>query len=173
MLTGTKNGDKVKAIKEGVAILEDFLETFDRENRSKLNMAYLPANTIAALAKPSGKLPVDFLQAYQGKAKGNYKHLRTMSANDTHTWDIVRNKELAKIKEKVAKDNGKLFDGNGAPTKEHLEMIHWAYSPQPDKLKAHVDKLNSEASKKRKSAGSSSDSDSSEDETPKKKSKSK
>lgn len=173
VLTGTKNADKVKAIKEGIAILEDFLETFDRENRSKLNLAYLPVKTIAALPKPSAKVAVDFLRAYQEKAKGNYKHLRTMSANDTHTWDIVRNKELAKIKEKIAKENSKLFDGNGAPTKDHLDMIYWAYSPQPDKLKTHVDNLNSEASNKRKSAGSSSSSDSSEEDTPKKKPKTK
>lgn len=148
----------------------------------------MPIKTIIALPKVSStnKLATDFLKTYQDKAKGNYKHLRTIPANNSNTtWDIVRNKELATIKEKIAKENLKLFDSNGAPTKEHLNMIYWAYSPQPDKLKSYVEKLNSTTSpsgssdggRKRKStaAAESSSSECSDDDehNSKKKQKSK
>lgn len=157
VLSGTKSVEKIKAIKEGVAILEDFLEKFDRENRSKLNLAYLPHSLIVAVSKPKDALAIEFADVYGGRAKGNYKHLRTLypEDDDTFTWDIVRNKKVNEVKEKIAKNNLKLFENDGAPTKEHLTMIHWAYSPQIDKLKAFVDKQSKGT--KRKSTTSASE----------------
>ncbi|KAJ6638121.1 hypothetical protein Bhyg_10854 [Pseudolycoriella hygida] len=166
VLSGTKNEDKIKAIKEGVAILEEFLEKFELENRSKLNFAYLAHNIIAAYPKPTNKLVAEFISVYGGRAKGNYKHLRTLypEDNDSLTWDIVRNQEVKLIKEKIAKNNSKLFNDDGSPTEDHLNLIYWAYSPQTDKVKSYAEKNKSKAEKRKSSAPSSSSSSDSEEE---------
>lgn len=166
VLSGTKSEDKIKAIKEGVALLEEFLEKFEIDNRSKLNLAYLAHSIIVSFPKPANKLAAEFIDVYGGRAKGNYKHLRTLypEDNDTLTWDIVRNQEVKLIKDKVAKNNIKLFRDDGSPTEEHLNMIYWAYSPQTDKVKAFVEKNKSKVDKRKSSAPSSSSSSDSEEE---------
>ncbi len=166
VLSGTKNEDKIKSIKEGVAILEEFLEKFEIENRSKFNFAYLAHSVITSFPKPSNKLAAEFLEVYGGRAKGNYKHLRTLypEDNDSLTWDIVRNQEVKLIKEKIAKNNTKLFGDDGSPTEEHLNLIYWAYSPQADKVKSFAEKNKTKAEKRKSSAASSSSSSDSEEE---------
>ncbi|XP_055380085.1 uncharacterized protein LOC129611140 [Condylostylus longicornis] len=161
VLSGTKNEDKIKAIKEGVQILEDFLEKFERDNLIRLNKAYLQYSIISKLPEPNDELAAEFLSAYSGeKAKGNYKHLRTMypKDDDETSWDIIRNKNVNELCEEMKKDDLKLFKENGEPSDIHLKLIHWAYSPQPDKLKKYIETLSTKA-EKRKSAADSSDSD--------------
>ncbi|EDX14278.1 GD18271 [Drosophila simulans] len=160
-----QNEDKITAIKEGVQVLEDFLEKFEAENRIKDNRAYLPLAVVTKLPDPKDELAKEFLEAYGGsKAKGNYKHLRTMfpKADDKTSWDIVRNRQLSKLLEQIKSEEAKLFDTEtGAPTDLHLQLIHWAYSPQPDKLKQYIEKLAKKTPEKRKQESSSSASDSS------------
>lgn len=162
VLGGTKNDDKIKAIKDGVALLEAWLEVFDKENRGKLNLAYLPFTTITAMPATTNKLAAEFIEVYGGpRVKGNYKHLRTLfpEDDDSKSWDIVRNRELKVLKDKMAKDNGKLFGADGAPTELHLQMIYWAYSPQSDKVKSYAANLKPvKSAEKRKSAAPSSSS---------------
>ncbi|XP_030370748.1 uncharacterized protein LOC115621285 [Scaptodrosophila lebanonensis] len=192
VLSGTKNEDKINSIKEGVQILEEFLEKFETENRIKDNRAYLAYDVVAKLPEPKDELAAEFLAAYGGnKAKGNYKHLRTMypEADDTTSWDIVRNRNIAKLLEQIKSADAKLFEAeSGAPTELHLQLIHWAYSPQPDKVKSYASKLagsGADRPEKRKldsgsgtgsgssaNTSSNSSSDGSDDEsTPKKKKK--
>lgn len=171
VLSGTKNEDKIKAIKEGVALLEEFLEKFEIENRSKLNFAYLAHSIITSFPKPTNALAAEFLDVYGGRAKGNYKHLRTLypEDNDSLTWDIVRNQEVKLIKEKIAKNNSKLFGDDGSPTEEHLNLIYWAYSPQADKVKSYAEKNKKGEKRKSSAPSSSSSSDSEEEQKPSKK----
>ncbi|KAI8046521.1 uncharacterized protein LOC128252815 [Drosophila gunungcola] len=188
VLSGTKNEDKIKAIKEGVQVLEDFLEKFEAENRIKENRAYLPLAVVSKLteSKEEEELASEFLEAYAGsKAKGNYKHLRTMfpkkDEDKTTSWDIIRNRQLAKLLEQIKTEEAKLFDPeSGAPTDLHLQLIHWAYSPQPDKLKQYIEKMAKKTPEKRKKEesqsssandSSSSSPDSEEEDQPKKKKK--
>lgn len=157
VLGGTKNDDKIKAINEGVKVLEDFLEKFDNENRSKLNLAYLPSSIIKAFPSPKSSLVAEFLDVYHSKANGNYKHLRTLypKDDDTTSWDIIRNKKLDKLKKKLG--DSKLFHSDGKPTSDHLELIYWAYSPQADKVKAAA--AGKDNRKRKSHADSSSSSD--------------
>nr|XP_014089781.1 uncharacterized protein LOC106617231 [Bactrocera oleae] len=187
VLSGTKNEDKIKSIQEGVEILEDFLEKFETENLIKNNRAYLAYAVIEQLPEAKDELAAEFVKAYGGpKAKGNYKHLRTMypEGDDSTSWDIIRNRNIAKLLEKLKAEEAKLFDAeSGEPTEIHLELIHWAYSPQPDKVKAYLEKSSKKKAEKRKierNDSSSSDQDDSEDqeddsenngETPEKKKK--
>lgn len=157
MLSGTKNEDKVKAIKGAVEILEDFLDKFDAENRSSTNKAYLAADILDQLPKSSDKLIAEFVEVYT--AKRNYKMLRTVGPTDSSsegdtTWDIIRNRELSKIK----CDDGKLFKDNGDPSDAHLKMIYWAYSPQPAKVKSYYAVEAVKSGTKRLSTGDASES---------------
>lgn len=151
VLAGTKNEDKIKAIKDAVQILEDFLDKFERDNLIRLNRAYLNYTTIEDLPKPKNKLAAEFIAAYGGsKANGNYKHLRTMypKDDDSTSWDIIRNKHVESLLEEMKKNDDKLFNDKGEPTELHFSMVSWAFSPQPDKLKKYVMKLDREAEEK-------------------------
>lgn len=165
VLSGTKNEDKIKAIKEGVQVLEQFLEKFERENLSKDNMAYLPEPVVTAFKSPSSSLSCEFVKTYSGKARGNYKHLRTLfpKDDDSKSWDIVRNKKLKSLKEKISSENLSLFNEDGSPTEAHLQLIYWAYSPHPERVKAHVEKTSGKAGKKKRESSSSSGSGSGSD----------
>ncbi|XP_050067407.1 uncharacterized protein LOC126556223 [Anopheles maculipalpis] len=144
VIPGTKNEDKLKSIKQAVALFEDFLDRFDREERGKQNMPYLSIDLIRQLPVPEqqDKLAVEFLACYETQAKGNYKHLRTKAPKEdgSKTWDIVRNSKLKALK---PDSSVKLFDQAGKPTELHLKMIQWAYSPQVEKLKSYVSSLGS------------------------------
>lgn len=146
VLQGTKNEDKILSIKDGVKILDDFLN----EIRSDQNMSYLPSDVATSFGSPSDKLAAEFIDTYAKKANGRYEHLRTLypKHDNSKSWDIIRNMKLDLIK----KNASKLFNDDGSPTKEHLDMIHWAYSPNVEKLKSLIEIKNGKSSsKKRKS----------------------
>lgn len=157
VLQATKNEEKIQSIKEGVKILEDFLEDFDRENRGADNLAYLSLDIVTAFDAPKSKLVVEFIEVYGGKAKGRYEFLRTLypKDDDSKSWDIIRNANLEKLNKKIKENKSKLFNDNGSPTKEHLELIHWAYSPSADKLKAYTSEKSGSQKRKSSSEGSS------------------
>lgn len=160
VLQTTKNEDKIKSIQEGVKILEDFLEDFDRENRGAQNMAYLSIDIVKSFDAPENKLVAEFIKVYGDKAKGRYEHLRTLYPrdDDSKSWDIVRNKHLNKIRDKISENKTKLFNDDGSPTTAHIELIQWAFSPNVDKLKQFVQKNNGKSdSKKRKSSSNQND----------------
>lgn len=169
VLSGTKNEEKVKSIQEGIKVLEDFIEMFDTQNMIKNNKSYLAFSLIEQFPPPEDALAVEFLNTYGDTAKGNYKHLRTMFPNhdDTTSWDIIRNRHLNELSEKFQAENNKLFEADtGVPTQVHLNMIHWAYSPQPEKLKVYFEKINSssllKAPEKRKSSSHNENAEDSE-----------
>lgn len=167
VLPSTGNADKQKSIKEAMKYLEKWLEKFDKDNKAAENMDYLEIDLMNSLMEkcefsPEDKLVREFLSTYEKEAKGNYKVLRTMypkknSEFKETSWDIIRNKKLTEIKE-ATKDSD-LFDEDSSdlPTKEHLKLIMWAFSPAAQKLKneakkgkrSHEDD-NQSAKKKRK-----------------------
>lgn len=152
VLQATKNEEKIQSIKEGVQILEDFLEAFDRENRGSENMVYLAVDIVKAFT-PKDKLAAEFVEVYEGKAKGRYEFLRTLHPkhDDSKSWDIVRNEHLAKIRNKIKDNQSKLFNDDGSPTNEHLELIQWAFSPSADKLKTNAEQLKNKTQKRKSS----------------------
>lgn len=129
---------------------------------------------VTKFSSPKSALVAEFIETYENKAKGNYKHLRTLhpKGDETISWDIIRNRELNKLKEQIAANDSKLFRDDGSLSTEHLQLIHWAYSPQADKVKSLATSGKVKNDRKRKSSVSSSDSDDSEP-TPSKKQKSK
>lgn len=184
-------------------IFEDWLKGYEKNNVAKENRPYLPLDTVKLLSALKKKYNVEdkkaeeFIQAYKS-VKGEYKNLRTVSAGEgAPTWDIVRNTHLKPIVKKIDDDNPDMWDDDGLPTKDHLELILWAYSPDAAKIKKTLSKIEEKLGQseendsnsdddddddkmsengdddekkgsKRKSEGSSSDND---EESPKKKSK--
>lgn len=171
-----------------MGIFEEWLVNYEKNNLSKENRSYLPLVAIESLLPLKEKYKIKnkqvdaFLKAYKA-AKGEYKNLRTVcSAENQPTWDIARNEELRKLLKDIEENKSNLWDGD-LPTKEHLEIILWAYSPDASKIKKNVanfeEKLGSKedsddereeigASKRKSDSDSESDDD---EESPKKKSK--
>ncbi|KAL0809131.1 hypothetical protein ABMA28_012755 [Loxostege sticticalis] len=163
VLTCTRDETKLSNIKEAISIFEKFLDDFDSMHLSKQNNPYLSlgiVKTAAKLAENVSEQQQSFIAAY-ASVNGEYKRLRTVPERDgAKTWDIVRNAALKELKEKHAE--AKLFNEKDEPTKEHLEMLLWAYSPEPARVKKYVpetkeDKKEKEDSKredrKRRSSG--------------------
>jgi hypothetical protein len=171
VLSGTKSEEKIADIKAAMEVLETFVKDFDNENRGKKNMPYLSLDVIEKYPAPTDPLICEFLEIYRAK-DGNYKHLRTLfpKDDDSTSWDIVRNKNLSKVREEYDEDPAaRLFDSEGAPSEAHLKMVYWAFSPSADKVKAHAQKLGGggkkgKSEKKRKASTSSSEGDDDEDE---------
>lgn len=195
----TKSEEKLQNIKDAMDVFEKWLKGFEKSDLKQQNRAYLPLSTIELLLSLKIQHKIKdykaeaFVKAYK-LAGGDYKQLRTVvSAENEPTWDIVRNTALKKLIEKVDEEEPDMWDGD-LPTKAHLELILWGYSPEASKLKKQVPKIeeklgksaeNKEAAdneipKKRKSAGSVSgidededddDDDVDEEDSPKKKTK--
>ncbi|GAB0094876.1 mitotic apparatus protein p62 [Sergentomyia squamirostris] len=141
VIARTKDKEKITAIKEGIDILTDYLDSLDTSGQP--NMKYLPVDIIQHFPKPSEKLVSQFLTTYTDTASGNYKKLRTLfpdEDDDNDSWDIVRNKNLKKQQKIIDDKKLSLFNSDGSPTKEHLMLISWAYTPKLEKLKQYIDK---------------------------------
>jgi len=67
-----------------------------------------------------------FLTAYR-KVKGRGEHL-------SDYWLTQRDGFIARHMAQVRQKNEPLFYDDGLPTRRHLALIAWAYSPQPGKL---------------------------------------
>lgn len=126
-----------------MAVFDEWLRNFELNNLSKENRAYLPLASIEALLPLKGKYGIedkrldDFLEAYK-KANADYKNLRTVSSGeDQPTWDIVRNSELKKLLKQLEENRPELWKDD-LPTKEHMEIILWAYSPDASKIKKNI-----------------------------------
>ncbi|CAH0558832.1 unnamed protein product [Brassicogethes aeneus] len=173
-LTLTKDKDKLQNINDAMAIFEKWLKDFEYDNRSKENRAYLPLATVKILLPLKEQFGIEdkkassFLSAYEKKAKGEYKHLRTVaSEEDKPTWDIVRNSELRSLLKKLDEDRPDLWKDD-LPTKEHMQLILWAYSPDAAKIKKNLSNLEEKLGGK--SSQSSSEEDESDDDKGKRKS---
>lgn len=120
---------------------------------SKENRAYLPFATVKTLLPLKKQYKIEdaqssaFYEAYKSVG-GDYKNLRTVASGDNQpTWDIVRNKVLRKLLKKLDEDKPDLWKDD-LPTKEHVELIIWAYSPDASKIKKNLSKLEEKLSSK-------------------------
>lgn len=146
MILVTKDKEKLQNINEAMTVFDEWLNNFEKEGLSKENRPYLPLKTIQVLLPLKKQFKIanpkveEFYKAYT-KANGEYKNLRTVSSGENQpTWDIVRNSELSKLIKKVDEKKPDLWK-NDLPTKEHIELILWAYSPDASKFKKNLDKI--------------------------------
>lgn len=142
----TKDKDKLQNINDAMKIFEDWLKGYEKNNMSKEHRPYLPLDTVKLLSALKKKYNIEdkkseaFIQAYKS-VKGEYKNLRTVSSGDNEpTWDIVRNTHLKPIVKRIDEENPDMWEDD-LPTKDHLELILWAYSPDATKIKKSLSKM--------------------------------
>lgn len=141
-----------------MSIFNKFLDAFESQNLAKNQKSYLTYSIVEVFKPFAEKYEIKndlidrFLEAYQDVP--NYKHLRTIKEPDSDiTWDIIRNRELTKLVEQYKNDDLDLYEMNKEPSKIHVEMIMWAYSPHASDIKKMSEKLEKEQASKRKLAG--------------------
>jgi len=88
---------------------------------------------VARGEKKSKITKIGFIQAYR-EAKGRPSVLASMPATTNQSWQERRNNFVARHMAQVQKHGEALFNKSGVPTRRHLALIAWAYSPDPDRL---------------------------------------
>ena len=152
----TKDEGEKRDITEGLALYKKWLHDYKSKNRKKEMNPYLSldiVNELEALAEyydisrkvrgldTSTKSDKGFLQVY-GEVDGNGKMLRTIpiksSVPDGITWDKYRNQYLTRRKTMLKNAGYGLYHTSGElkgmPTKLHVNMIMWGYSPDKKKI---------------------------------------
>ncbi|KAJ8873632.1 hypothetical protein PR048_024454 [Dryococelus australis] len=161
ILKRTKDAEKVQNLTEAVETFETWLNDYRAHSRAKENFTYLPLEVVEGYDKlaerygikgPENGTP-SFLQVYKA-AEGDLKKLRVLKVDkddeSSVTWDVNRNRNLKSVSERIRLDHLPLYETDqeyrGLPSKEHVEMIMWGYSPELTKVKkamAQIDeKLN-------------------------------
>lgn len=98
----------------------------------------------------------------QGDGQSNTTTTPSTPSTNTNTtaanvsWDVLRNRHIAQILEQMktvslgttdsvsgdgSQNGGSVQwfeESNGTPTRQHLQLIHWAYSPKPEELQAYL-----------------------------------
>ncbi|XP_021199131.3 uncharacterized protein LOC110382773 [Helicoverpa armigera] len=151
VLTCTRDETKISNIKEAMSIFEKFLDDFESLHLSRQNNPYLSLGVVRTAEKLAGddvsEQQKSFILAYSS-VRGEYKRLRTVPSDGGKTWDIVRNNALKELKEKHA--DAKLFNDKDEPTAEHLQMLLWAYSPEPARVKKYIPETKEQKESKEK-----------------------
>ncbi|KAL1123396.1 hypothetical protein AAG570_002476 [Ranatra chinensis] len=142
ILRRTTDKEKRKNLGEAIETFEAWIDDYKSHNRAKDNFSYLPLEIVEAykpLADHHGIEDTGFLQAYKD-VEGDLKNLRNKKIPDREvTWDVERNACLKPMSTKIKEEFIQLYETDeplrGLPTKEHVEMIMWAYSGDMTKVK--------------------------------------
>lgn len=155
ILKRTKDPEKVKNLSEAIETFEEWIDDYKSHSRAKENLTYLPLDVVEAFEplaeryKVSTEVPgveSNFLKIYRAAA-GDLKKMRVAKVNPDDeksiTWDVHRNKYLKPLVEKFKSGDGiALYRAEekvkGLPTKEHVEMVMWGYSPEVTKVKKTI-----------------------------------
>ena len=156
VLKQTKDKGKKRDITEGLSLYKKWLSDYKTKGRKKEMNPYLSldvVNELEALAEyydisrkargldTSTKSDKGFLQVY-GEVEGNEKMLRTIPIKAFNpkgiTWDKYRNQYLTRRKTMLKNAGYGLYHTSGElkglPTKLHVNMIMWGYSPDKKKI---------------------------------------
>lgn len=155
----TKDDGKKRDINEGLSLYKKWLSNYKSQDRKKEMHPYLSldvVNELEALAEyydisrkargldTSTKSDKGFLQVYR-EVKGNEKMLRTIPIKASNpggiTWDKYRNQYLTRRKTMLKNAGYGLYHTSGElkglPTKLHVNMIMWGYSPDKKKISSN------------------------------------
>ena len=156
----TKDERKKQDITEGLTLYKKWLSDYKSKNRKEEMNSYLSLDVINELEvlaeyydisrKARGidtsiKSDKGFLQVYR-EIKGNEKMLRTIPIKVSNpegiTWDKYRNQYLTRRKTMLKNAGYGLYytsgELKGMPTKLHVNMIMWGYSPDKKKISSKV-----------------------------------
>ncbi|CAJ2499927.1 Uu.00g027800.m01.CDS01 [Anthostomella pinea] len=147
------HANPTKGMKAAVAVFEKWLKVDYPAARGELRASgfkpMVPKDTVAKLsatfdAEGVGGLArefADFYPALKSRARLSAQ-LVDPDDIDQGDWETVRYEQLAKLLPPGKEDPrtwgaGELWDDEGAPTREHLELLAWAWSPLPMRTVIH------------------------------------
>ncbi len=78
-----------------------------------------------------------FLGQYK-RVRGNPKALETLWYSERQSWMRRRNNFVKRHMAQVEKQGEPLWEKNGNPTRRHLALIMWAYTPDPAGVRAWI-----------------------------------
>lgn len=93
-------------------------------------------SAVARGDQPSTQTQGGFISAYK-RARGDWSKLKRLSATQNTSWHQRRNKFVARHVAQ-AKKNNELWWKGGQPTRRHLSLVAWAYSPTPKKFRKWI-----------------------------------
>lgn len=154
ILKRTKDAEKIKNLTEGVEVFEKWVEDYKGHCRHKENFGYLSFDVVSAYEKLAEYHKLEdngFLEAY-GEVDGDYKKLRNKIVRNLEiTWDVYRNRSLRPLVKEINDKNPCMFETkeplNGLPTKLHLQIIMWGYSPDASKIKKNMNLVDEKVQK--------------------------
>ncbi|KDR19248.1 uncharacterized protein LOC110830154 [Zootermopsis nevadensis] len=151
----TKDPEKVRNLAEAIDTFEKWLDDYRSHSRAKENLTYLPLDVVQAFKPLADRYDIktevpgveaNFLKVYL-EAEGDLKKLRVLKVNShdekSITWDVHRNKNLKPLVERIkGEDAPPLYRAEGKvkglPSREHVELVMWGYSPEVTKLKKTI-----------------------------------
>jgi hypothetical protein len=151
----TKDPEKLRNLAEAIETFEAWLNDYRSHSRAKENLTYLPLDVVEAFQPLADRYGVktevpdveaSFHKVYR-EAGGDLKKLRVLKVNPDDemsvTWDVHRNKHLKPLVDRIKSDDAPPLyrtedKVKGLPTKEHVELVMWGYSPEVTKLKKSI-----------------------------------
>tara|TARA_R110002060_G_scaffold30712_1_gene41237 strand:+ start:2295 stop:3377 length:1083 start_codon:yes stop_codon:yes gene_type:complete len=98
-------------------------------------MAAEEISQVARGVQHSDQTKEGFLEAYMA-AEGSPKKMRKRDTGyKSHPWSQRRRQFLSRHLAQISQGTEKLWDEKGEPTRRHLALVAWAYTPQPKKLR--------------------------------------
>ena len=173
VLRKTKTPDSIKNIKQVLGIYNKWLNNYKTQNlATKLSKSYLSPSQISSLEflakyydiskkargleKPTTS-DEGFLVIWR-KVKGDKKQLRNypvkQSVPQGQTWDKQRNNYITRRLSMIKNAKDKLYyttgPYKGLPTKLHVNMMMWGYSPDTKNILTNIKKYKDIISKNNK-----------------------
>jgi hypothetical protein len=125
-----------------LSLVEKFIPLMERYNVSE----------VARGAKPSAQTREGFIEAYDAVNGLKSKMRKRETGFSDQTWDERRHAFVSRHMAQIEYRGEPLYQDNGDPTRHHLSLIAWAYSPDEEGIKEYAKeyRLNPKKKKKRK-----------------------
>lgn len=82
----------------------------------------------------------DGFMGIYNRVNGNKEAMKDQWYSETYNWFDRRNDFVNRHMAQVERRNESLFEDDGSPSRRHLALIMWAYTPEPQKLRAWLNK---------------------------------
>lgn len=156
----TKDENKKNTIEQAISIYKVWLDDYKAKDRGKKeSLPYMSPKEVASLEflaeyygisdkargiKKPTKSDIGFKEMWESMAGGDKKKLRNMvvmeSKPEGNTWDRHRNNYIKRRLSMVGNTKDGLYYDNGLPSKLHVNMMMWGYSPDRRSVLRNISK---------------------------------
>jgi len=115
---------------------------------SKNFFDYLKLSTINKIEPVAEELSVSkvargpggFLEVYRS-VRGRPDSMKNQWYTERHNWNKRREGFIKRHLAQIQKQDEPIWDENGHPTRRHLALMMWAYSPDPEGVLSWLDEM--------------------------------